>query len=174
MLVRVGHQDINDVPIVGIRSQFLFRLREIRVGHVLHQGYRRVEGLIQFRDDFCLVGRGFLERFWIETRGQRNTHHVRNVIPGPGNVKKQFADGAHVFRRETKFFVPSNPSSYQVFKVDSGLDIMKNASVEVPDHHVTDFSYKASGGPLGTLFDGTEKVLSWDSFHWYNRGIYVP
>jgi len=75
---------------------------------------------------------------------------------------------------ETKFFNPSNPSAYQIFKVDSGLDIMKNASVPVPDHHVTDFSYKASGGPIGALFDGTERVLSWDSFHWYNRGIYNP
>jgi hypothetical protein len=75
---------------------------------------------------------------------------------------------------ETKFFNPSNPGSYQIFKVDSGLDIMKNASVEVPDHHVAEFSYKATGGKLGALFDGTEKVLSWDSFHWYNRGIYTP
>jgi hypothetical protein len=75
---------------------------------------------------------------------------------------------------EVKFFNPSNPSSYQIFKVDSGLDIMKNASVAVPDHYVADFSYKATGGKLGALFDGTEKVLSWDSFHWYNRGIYTP
>jgi hypothetical protein len=74
---------------------------------------------------------------------------------------------------ETKFFIPGNPSAYQIFKVDSGLDIMKNASVPVPDH-VKEFSYKASGGPIGALFDGTERVLSWDSFHWYNRGIYKP
>jgi hypothetical protein len=75
---------------------------------------------------------------------------------------------------EVKFFNPSNPASYKTFKVDSGLDIMKNASVEVPDHHVTDFTYKVTGGKLGGLFDGSEKVLSWDSFHWYNRGIYTP
>ena len=75
---------------------------------------------------------------------------------------------------EVKFFDPANPSKYQIFKVDSGLDIMKNASVEVPDHKVAEFTYKVSGGKLGALFDGTEKVLSWDSFHWYNRGIYTP
>jgi hypothetical protein len=74
---------------------------------------------------------------------------------------------------EVKFFNPSNPSSYQIFKVDSGLDIMKNASVPVKDR-VKEFSYKVTGGPVGALFDGTEKVLSWDSFHWYNRGIYNP
>jgi hypothetical protein len=75
---------------------------------------------------------------------------------------------------DTKFFNPSNPGSYQIFKVDSGLDIMKNASVEVKDHEVRDFSYKVTGGKLGALFDGTEKVLSWDSFHWYNRAILTP
>src|SRR6266853_138018 len=74
---------------------------------------------------------------------------------------------------EVKFFNPSNPSAYQIFKVDSGLDIMKNASVPVKDR-VKEFTYKATGGNIGALFDGTEKVLSWDSFHWYNRGIYNP
>lgn len=74
---------------------------------------------------------------------------------------------------EVKFFDPSKPESYQIFKVDSGLDIMKNASVPVADR-VKEFSYKVTGGPLGALFDGTEKPLSWDSFHWYNRGIYTP
>jgi hypothetical protein len=74
---------------------------------------------------------------------------------------------------EVKFYTPSNPSAFQIFKVDSGLDIMKNASVPVKDR-VKEFSYKASGGNIGSLFDGTEKVLSWDSFHWYNRGIYNP
>ena len=74
---------------------------------------------------------------------------------------------------EVKFFNPGNPGSYQIFKVDSGLDIMKNASVPVKDR-VKEFSYKATGGNIGALFDGTEKVLSWDSFHWYSRGIYTP
>jgi len=27
---------------------------------------------------------------------------------------------------------------------------------------------------LGPLFDGTERVVSIDSFHWYNRGVYLP
>jgi len=75
--------------------------------------------------------------------------------------------------QEVKFFNPASPGSYQIFKVDSGLDIMKNASVPVKDR-VKEFSYKVSGGKLGGLFDGTEKVLSWDSFHTYNRAIYTP
>jgi hypothetical protein len=74
---------------------------------------------------------------------------------------------------EMKVFDPAKPDTYQIFKFESGIDIMKNASVPVKDR-VKEFSYKAAGGPIGALFDGAEKVLSWDSFHWYNRGIYTP
>jgi hypothetical protein len=75
--------------------------------------------------------------------------------------------------QEVKFFSPANPSSYLIFKVDSGIDIMRNATVPMRDR-VKDFSYKISGGRLGAMFDGTERVLSLDSFHWYNRGIFQP
>jgi hypothetical protein len=74
---------------------------------------------------------------------------------------------------EVKFFSPTNPSSYQIFKIEQGIDIMRNATVPIRDR-VTEFSYKAAGGRLGPLFDGTERVVSIDSFHWYNRGVYLP
>ena len=89
------------------------------------------------------------------------------------HVKYERGPGRHNPPGEVKFFDPAKPESYQIFKIDSGLDIMKNASVPVKDR-VKEFTYKATGGPIGALFDGTEKALSWDSFHWYNRGIYTP
>jgi hypothetical protein len=74
---------------------------------------------------------------------------------------------------EVKFFSGKDPSSYQIFKIEQGLDIMRNATVQVKDK-VKEFSYKASGGKLGALFDGTEKVVSIDAFHWYNRTVSTP
>ncbi len=74
---------------------------------------------------------------------------------------------------ETKFFSSTNPSFYQIFKVDQNLDIMRNATITVPDK-VKEFQYKASGGKIGALFDGTERVLSIDGISWYNRAIYLP
>jgi hypothetical protein len=74
---------------------------------------------------------------------------------------------------ETKFFSSVNPSFYQIFKVDQNLDIMRNATITVPDR-VKEFQYKASGGKIGALFDGSERVLSIDGLAWYNRAIYVP
>jgi hypothetical protein len=74
---------------------------------------------------------------------------------------------------ETKFWSAANPGIMQIFKIDQGLDIMRNATVPTRDR-VREFSYKAGGGKIGPLFDGTEKVVSIDALHWYTRGVYTP
>jgi hypothetical protein len=74
---------------------------------------------------------------------------------------------------ETKFFSAANPSFYQIWKVDQGLDIMRNATVPVKDR-VKTLELKASGGRVANLFDGSERVLSVDALHWYNRGVSSP
>ena len=74
---------------------------------------------------------------------------------------------------EVKFFDPANPGKYQIFKTEQALDITRNATTNPPDH-VMEFSYSAGGGKLAPLFDGTEKVLSWDSFPWYDRTVLNP
>src|SRR5712671_4403769 len=108
------------------------------------------------------------------TRGEENWEFIgANGERLETHVKYERGAARRNPTAEVKFFNPSNPSAYQIFKVDSGLDIMKNASVPVKDR-VKEFTYKATGGNIGALFDGTEKVLSWDSFHWYNRGIFTP
>jgi hypothetical protein len=50
---------------------------------------------------------------------------------------------------------------------------MRNATVNVGDR-VRDFSCTVSGGRFAALFDGTERVLSWDAIPWHNRAIYRP
>lgn len=74
---------------------------------------------------------------------------------------------------ETKFYNPNDPSKYLLFKTDQAIDIMKNPTTNPPDN-IRKFSYKAGGGKLATLFDGSEKVVSWDSFPWYIRTISAP
>jgi hypothetical protein len=74
---------------------------------------------------------------------------------------------------ETKFFSPGNPNVYQIFKIEQGLDIMRNATIEVRDR-VKEFQLKGSGGKIGALFDGTERVLSIDALPWYTRAISQP
>lgn len=74
---------------------------------------------------------------------------------------------------EVKFFYPNDPSKYQIFKTDQAIDIMRNPTTNPPDN-VKKFTYKAGGGKIAALFDGTEKVVSWDVFPWYVRTVSTP
>jgi hypothetical protein len=74
---------------------------------------------------------------------------------------------------ETKFYDPNDPSKFQIFKVEQAIDIMRNATTNPPDH-VKKFSYKAGGGRIAALFDGSEKLVSWDTFPWYIRSVIAP
>jgi hypothetical protein len=74
---------------------------------------------------------------------------------------------------ETKFFSATDPNILQVFKIEQGLDIMRNATVNIRDR-VKEFRYRASGGKLAALFDGTERVVSIDALPWYNRAVFTP
>jgi hypothetical protein len=74
---------------------------------------------------------------------------------------------------ETKFYSAATPDTYQIWKIDQGLDIMRNATVQVPDK-VKSLDLKASGGKVGALFDGTQRVVSVDALHWYNRVVSSP
>jgi hypothetical protein len=56
---------------------------------------------------------------------------------------------------------------------ERGLDIMRNATVNVGDR-IKEFSYKTSGGRIAKRFDGSEKVLSIDAIHWSHRATSAP
>jgi hypothetical protein len=120
-------------------------------------------------------------------RVERSTHAVAGQpIQNEDTWDFTGADGEHMelhltYERgagrkvsaETKFYSAATPDAYQVWKIDQGLDIMRNATVQVKDR-VKQFELKASGGKVGKLFDGSERVVSVDALHWYNRGVYSP
>src|SRR5580692_10134059 len=74
---------------------------------------------------------------------------------------------------DTKFYSAKNPSFYQISHQEQVLDILRNATTNPPDR-VKEFSFKAGGASYSKLFDGTEKLLSWDNILWINRSISVP
>jgi hypothetical protein len=74
---------------------------------------------------------------------------------------------------EIKFYSAKNPSFYQISKQEQVLDILRNVTTNPPDR-VKEFSFKASGGSFARLFDGTEKVVSWDNILWINRSVLLP
>lgn len=123
------------------------------------------------------------------------TTHVmkRSSTGGPGPVMEaqdwifEAAGGEHLemhiqFERgsgnkgnpsETRFYSAKTPAFYQISRQEQVLDILKNVTTMPPDR-VKAFSFKASGGSYAKLFDGTERLLSWDNILWINRTVSVP
>jgi hypothetical protein len=119
------------------------------------------------------------------------THEMeRNIVAksGPVTVTENWnfaaAGGEHFALRvayergpaarsvsDAKFYAGADPKNVQTVKQAQGLDILRNVSVPVPDR-VKEFSYQAGGGRYASLFDGSEKVLSWDLIPWHDRSVY--
>jgi hypothetical protein len=89
------------------------------------------------------------------------------------HIKYERGPGLKLNQSDGKFYSAQNPAYYQINRMEQNLDILRNATTNPPDR-VKDFSYKASGGSYAKLFDGTEKVLSWDNFAWINRSVLLP
>src|SRR5580658_2504714 len=88
-------------------------------------------------------------------RVERSTHAAGGPIENEDTCDFTGANGEHlslhltyergVARKlgaESKFFSAADPSSYQIWKIDQGLDIMRNATVPVKDR-VKTFEFKA-------------------------------
>jgi hypothetical protein len=74
---------------------------------------------------------------------------------------------------DTKFYSAKDPTFYQISRQEQVLDILRNVTT-TPTDRVREFSFKASGGTYAKLFDGSEKVLSWDNILWINRSVLLP
>jgi hypothetical protein len=95
--------------------------------------------------------------------GEHLEVHIK-YEPGVGN-KGNAAD--------VKFYSAKNPAFYQISRQEQVLDILRNVTTAPPDR-VKEFTLKASGGSYAKLFDGTEKLLSWDNIVWINRSVLLP
>ena len=55
-----------------------------------------------------------------------------------------------------------------------GLHLLHSSAEYHPRPASRPLAFKADGGSYSKLFDGTEKLLSWDNILWINRSISLP
>lgn len=89
------------------------------------------------------------------------------------HIKYERGVGNRGAAADTKFYSAKTPATFQIHRQEQMVDILRNATTNPPDR-VKEFSYKAGGGSFAKLFDGTEKLLSWDAFVWVNRTVLQP
>ncbi len=74
---------------------------------------------------------------------------------------------------DVKFYSAKDASVYQISRQEQDLDILRNVTI-TPRDRVRRFSFKAGGGSYAPLFDGKEKLLSWDDILWTHRTMLAP
>ena len=89
------------------------------------------------------------------------------------HIKYEHGVGNRGNAADVKFYSAKNPGVAQISKQEQVLDILRNVTTTPPDR-VKEFSFKGSGGSYAKLFDGTERVLSWDNLVWINRSVSQP
>jgi hypothetical protein len=65
------------------------------------------------------------------------------------------------------------PATCQLAKQQQMLEVLKNVTTN-PRDRVRAYTFSAGGGRYADLFDGTEKLLSWDNILWVKQEIYTP
>jgi hypothetical protein len=89
------------------------------------------------------------------------------------HIKYEHGVGNKGAPADVKFYSAKNPSVAQLSRQEQVLDILRNVTTNPPDR-VKEFSFKGAGGSYAKLFDGTERVLSWDNIVWINRSVMQP
>jgi hypothetical protein len=89
------------------------------------------------------------------------------------HIKYERGSGNRGDSNDTTFYSAHDPRFYQISRQEQVLDILRNVTTTPPDR-VRAFSFKAGGGGYAKLFDGTEKMLSWDNILWINRSVLLP
>jgi hypothetical protein len=90
------------------------------------------------------------------------------------HVKYERGGGNRGMRpQDVRIYSAKDPAVVQVSSQEQILDILRNTTTTPPDR-VQAYSFKAGGGSLAKLFDGTERALSWDNVIWLDRTVSVP
>ncbi len=65
------------------------------------------------------------------------------------------------------------PETCQLAKQQQMLEVLKNVTTN-PRDRVRAYTFTAGGGQYADLFDGTERLLSWDNILWVRQDIFIP
>jgi hypothetical protein len=88
-------------------------------------------------------------------------------------LQMQFVRGPLTISKvDIKVYSSARPDFYRIYRYDQGADILRG--VGAPSDRVKSISFKATGGKLASLFDGSEHVVSITSLPYYSRQVFLP
>lgn len=73
---------------------------------------------------------------------------------------------------EAQVYSAAKPDFYRIYRVEQAADVVR--STATGKNRVQTVLFKASGGQLTPLFDGSEQLISITAIPWYSRQIFLP
>src|SRR5438552_1794698 len=64
------------------------------------------------------------------------------------------------------------PDFFRIYRFEMASDVVRSVPTGVD--RVSRVSFKATGDKLGTLFDGSQQLISVTAIPWYSRQVYLP
>jgi hypothetical protein len=71
---------------------------------------------------------------------------------------------------DARVYSGAKPEFYRIYRYTQAVDVLRAAGTD----RVKAFTFKASGQKLGTLFDGSEQLVSIVALPYYSRQVYLP
>ena len=115
--------------------------------------------------------------------------HVHTDPSGKSNIEETWefkADGGDLVqlqlqydrgaltrsKLETTPHSAANPEFYRIYRIEQAADIVR--STPTGTDHAQKFIFKATGGKLSQIFDGSEQLISITSLPFYSRQVSLP
>ncbi|HYR35159.1 MAG TPA: hypothetical protein VEQ87_12785 [Burkholderiales bacterium] len=107
-------------------------------------------------------GKITVEESWDLRAGGGNSLLIQvHYVPGPATRGKV----------EARVHSALKPDFFRVYRFEAANDVVRSVPAGIDRASVV--AVKASGDKLGTLFDGSQQVISVTSIPWYSRQVYV-
>jgi hypothetical protein len=114
---------------------------------------------------------------------------VRSDVEGVSNVQETWAftgdDGGTVQiqlqyvrglpskqKVDGNVYSAAKPEFYRIYRFEMAADVLRGPGGA--DDRLRTFSFKAAGGKIGALFDGSEQLVSATAVPWYSRQVFLP
>jgi hypothetical protein len=88
-------------------------------------------------------------------------------------IHVQYAPGVGTRGKvEARIHSAAKPDFFRIYRFEQTSDLVRSVPTGVD--RVSRVSFKATGDKLGTLFDGSQQLISVTAIPWYSRQVYLP
>jgi hypothetical protein len=92
---------------------------------------------------------------------------------GPLRLQLQYDRGTEVISKtEATPYSVVRPEFYRIYRIEQATDVVR--STVTGTDRTRKFLFKAAGGKLSQLFDGSEQLISVTALPWYSRRVFLP